>query len=343
MDKLQEDFEHILTQTHDLWESISGKTIFVTGGTGFFGVWLQMSFVFINRKLNLNARMIILTRNKNIFFDKYPFLANNPEVSFVEGNICSFQFFDDSVDFIIHAATDTSVQLNHESPITMFHTIVDGTKRVLDFAVEKNVTSFLFTSSGAVYGANPSVFTNIKEDFVGAPAPSEPQSVYGEGKRMAEVLCAIYHHHFHVPIKIARGFAFVGPYLTLDTHFAVGNFIQDTLYNRNILIKGDGNAIRSYLYVADLIIWLWTILIKGKDNRPYNVGSDFGVTISELAKIVCFAGLSPNTEINILSSNIKGSAPNQYVPNIERAKTELGLQVHIDLPLAIKKTIQFYR
>ena len=342
MDKLEEDLEHILQHTHDLWKSLSGKTIFVTGGTGFFGIWLQMSFVYINRKQNLQANMVILTRNKKIFFDKYPSLSNNAEISFVEGDICSFPFFEGNVDFIIHAATEASVQLNLESPLTMFHTIVDGTKRVLDFAVEKKVTSFLYTSSGAVYGMQPARCKNIKEDYSGAPETSNPASVYGEAKRMAEVLCAVYHQNFLLPVKIARGFAFVGPYLPLHTHFAIGNFILDTLLKRDIVIKGDGTASRSYLYAADLVIWLWTILIKGQNNRAYNVGSDFEVTIAELAKMVNEATLPSNNKITMLSSEVKGSAPNQYLPNIEKAKIELGLQVYTALPLAIKKTLNFY-
>ena len=342
MDKLEEDLEHILQHTHDLWKSLSGKTIFVTGGTGFFGIWLQMSFVYINRKQNLQANMVILTRNKKIFFDKYPSLSNNAEISFVEGDICSFPFFEGNVDFIIHAATEASVQLNLESPLTMFHTIVDGTKRVLDFAVEKKVTSFLYTSSGAVYGMQPAGCKNIKEDYSGAPVTSNPASVYGEAKRMAEVLCAVYHQNFLLPVKIARGFAFVGPYLPLHTHFAIGNFILDTLLKRDIVIKGDGTASRSYLYAADLVIWLWTILIKGQNNRAYNVGSDFEVTIAELAKMVNEATLPSNNKITMLSSEVNGSAPNQYLPNIEKAKIELGLQVYTALPLAIKKTLNFY-
>lgn len=342
MYKLQEDLEHIYLHTEDLWKSLSGKIIFVTGGTGFFGIWLQMSFVFINRKQKLNAKMIVLTRNKKFFFDKYPFLSSNPEVSFIEGDICSFPFFEGSVDFIIHAATEASVQLNLESPLTMFHTIVDGTKRVLDFAVEKKVTSFLYTSSGAVYGTQPAKCKNIKEDFSGAPETSNPASVYGEAKRMAEVLCAVYHQNFLLPVKITRGFTFVGPYMPLDTHFAIGNFILDTLLKRDIVIKGDGTASRSYLYAADLVIWLWTILIKGRDNRAYNVGSDFEVTIAELAKLVKEAMLPSYNKITMLYSEVKGSAPNQYLPNIEKAKIELGLEVYTALPLAIKKTLNFY-
>lgn len=341
MDKLEEDLEHIYQHTQDLWKSLSGKTIFVTGGTGFFGIWLQMSFVFINRKQNLNANMIILTRNKNAFFDKYPFLSNNPEVSFVEGDICSFTFFNGSVDFIIHAATEASVKLNLEAPLMMFHTIVDGSKRILDFAVEKKVASFLFTSSGAVYGKQPATYSHIPEDYSGAPETSNPASVYGEAKRMAEVLCAVYHQQFLLPIKIARCFAFVGPFLPLDTHFAIGNFIFNLIRQEDIIVKGDGSPLRSYLYASDLAIWLWTILFKGDDIYPYNVGSDDAISIEALANLIANYNPSRNTQVFMKGTSQYQSERN-YVPSIARAQSQLELKVSINRTEAIKKTIDFY-
>ncbi len=338
---LEDDLDHIWKKTSSIWDEMKNKTVFVTGGTGFFGIWLQMSFVHINRYAGLNAKMIVLTRNKLSFLSKYPWLQNNGEVSFIEGDICSFKFPEEKIDYIIHAATDASVKLNLESPLEMFETVVNGTKKVLELAVDKDVQSFLFISSGAVYGKQPSTISNVDENYTGGPDISSPASVYSEGKRMAEVLCSTFAKHKHIPLKTARCYAFVGPFLPIDTHFAIGNFINDILNKRDIIVKGDGSPYRSYLYVSDLAVWLWVILLKGENGQAYNVGSDRSITIEELAQKVL--RISSENFLKIEISQPRCSDPVlRYVPSIAKARRSLGLDVYIDLDKAIEKTISFY-
>jgi len=339
---LSADLDHILTHTQGLWEELRNQRIFITGGTGFFGCWLLESFIYANEKLKLNSEALVLTRNYESFKKKAPRLAVNPAIKFCIGDVRDFKFPEGNFPFIIHAATEANAKLNEENPLQMWDTIVEGTRHILEFARHAGAKKFLLTSSGAVYGRQPPNMTHIPEEYNGAPDPSDPNSAYGEGKRAAEMLCAIYAKMYGIETKIARCFAFVGPYLPLDIHYAIGNFIRDALKGGPIQIKGDGTPYRSYLYAADLTVWLWTILIKGKSCRPYNVGSDKAISIAELADSVS-KSFNPPAGIFIARKPIDGSAHEKYIPNIDRVKKEMNLYQHIELREALDKTIKWNR
>ena len=327
--RLATDLNHVLDHTRGYWDELRGQRIFITGGTGFFGCWLLESFIWANDRLNLDCQATVLSRSPEAFRTKAPHLAGNKAVSLIRGDISSFKFPDGIFSHIIHAATESSAKLNDESPLIMLDTIVYGTRHMLDFSMKCHARKFLLTSSGAVYGKQPSELTHIPEEYSGAPDPIDPHSAYAEGKRMAEHLCSLYANS-SFETKIARCFAFVGPYLPLDIHFAIGNFIRDGLNGGPIIIKGDGTPHRSYLYAADLAIWLWAILFNGQSKRPYNVGSDESLSIADVAWRV--AGCFQNKiSIEILEPRNPNKPLERYVPDIQRGKSELNLHPYIDL------------
>jgi dTDP-glucose 4,6-dehydratase len=340
--RLAADLEHVLEYTRPLWEDLRGERIYITGGTGFFGCWLLESFTWANARLGLGASAMVLTRNLDAFRKKAPHLAADPAVSFQIGDVRSFDFPEGSFSHIIHAATESSTKLNAVDPLIMFETIVEGTRHTLDFARHCQARKFLLTSSGAVYGKQPPEMTHIPEDYPGSPDTTDPRAAYGEGKRAAETLCTLYSRQYGFEAKVARCFAFVGPYLPLDAHFAIGNFIRDGLNGRPIIIQGDGTPMRSYLYAADLAIWLWTILFKGQSQRTYNVGSEDSLSIAEMARRVA-EQFQPVMEIET-RGKVDANMPLEcYVPGTARAKNELGLDTLIKLNEAIEKTIVYYR
>jgi dTDP-glucose 4,6-dehydratase len=158
---------------------------------------------------------------------------------------------------------------------------------------------------------------------------------------MAEHLSIAYAEPTHIEPVIARCFAFVGPHLPLDAHFAIGNFIRDAMAGRAIEIQGDGSPLRSYLYMSDLAAWLWTMLVRGAAGRAYNVGSDEAVSIRGLAERVADA-LRPGLPIRVGREAEPGAETVTYVPDISRARSELGLAVTVGLEEAIRRTAQWY-
>ena len=338
---LANDLDHILAHTQGLWEELRGQRLFITGGTGFFGCWLLESFAWANDKLGLNATALVLTRNPEAFRRKAPHLTIHPAIQFYVGDVRSFEFPAGSFSHIIHAATESSTRLNEENPLLMLDTIVQGTRHTLEFARLCGAKKLLLTSSGAVYGKQPPDLTHIPEDYVGGPDTMDPRSAYGEGKRLAELLCVLYARQYGIETKIARGFAFVGPYLPLDIHFAIGNFIRDGLRGGPIQVKGDGTPYRSYLYAADLAIWLWTILLRGELCRPYNVGSAEALRIAELAHGVAQT-FTPPVAVQIAKAATPGQPAERYVPATQRAETELNLHQWITLPEGIRRTVRWH-
>ncbi|MFZ0799933.1 MAG: NAD-dependent epimerase/dehydratase family protein [Terriglobales bacterium] len=334
--RLADDLDNILARTELLWQEMRGQRILITGATGFFGCWLLESFAWANHRLNLNARAVALSRHPQTLAQKAPHLASDPAIALHAADVRCDGFPQDRFLHVIHAATAASAALNQQTPLVMFDTIVKGTRRTLDFAAANSARKFLFVSSGAVYGSQPPQLAHLSESFNGGPDPLDPASAYAEGKRSAELLCALAASS-DLDIKIARCFAFVGPYMRLDAHFAIGNFIDDRLHQRPIRVHGDGSAVRSYLYASDLMVWLWTILFKGQSSRAYNVGSEDALNIATLAREVADA-LPPEVDVNIASAATRGAPVHRYVPCTARAREELGLCAEVPLHDAICRT-----
>lgn len=333
------DLDDVLAHTCGVWEQLEGARIFVTGGTGFFGCWLLESFLHACDRLPLNASMTVLTRSLEAFHRKAPHLAAHPAIRLVQGDICSFHFPEGRFSHVIHAATEAYPKDCRERPLLVLDTIVDGTRRVLDFAVKAGVRRFLLTSSGAVYGPQPAGIAHVPETYRGSPAASDERAVYSEGKRVSELLCALYHREHGLECVIARGFAFLGAYMPFG-HYAIGNFILDQVQGRPILVQGDGTPVRSYLYAADLAVWLWTILVKGEPCRPYNVGSEQALSIAEVAAAVS-AALRPRVPVLFAQPPALNLSACHYIPSTERARTELGLRQLTPLDEAIRRTARF--
>lgn len=340
------DLDEVLDATRALWEELRGRRIFITGATGFFGCWLLESFTWANQRLGLKAQASILTRNPDTLRRKLPHLAGS--IDMIVGDVRSFTFPAGNFSHVIHAATESSAELNANNPQLMFDTIVEGARHCLEFAAHAGARKFLFTSSGAVYGKQPSDLTHVPEDFTASPDPLDPNSAYAEGKRTAELLCALAATQNGLAPKIARCFAFVGPYMKLDAHFAIGNFIRDHLEGERIMVRGDGTPLRSYMYASDLMIWLWTILFRGESCRAYNVGCEDAISIADLAREVTAAdvggGEGPlRMPAQVLGTPVPGAVAARYVPSTTRAQAELGLRCSVPLRQAIERTVAWHR
>ena len=330
----------MLAHTRELWLKARGQSFFITGGTGFFGIWLLESFARANDALALGMRATVLTRDPAAFAHKAPHLAQRADLNFHQGDLRTFTFPAGRFTQVIHAAADTGVWTNNDSADGLMERIAAGMDHLLDFAATAGVENFLHISSGAVYGPQPDELALLPDDYPGLTRQLPPGAAWARGKRVAEQQCLTHANRHGYALKIARCFAFVGPHL--NANYAISNFIRDALLLRPIQVTGDGTPHRSYLYAADLAIWLWTLLFAGPPGRPYNVGSPASLSIAEVARTVATAA-GAELPVIILGTNPPGLPPVRYVPAVNRAETELGLRVWVPLDAAIKKTLAWQR
>lgn len=313
-----------------LWPRLADAHLFITGGTGFIGRWMLEALA----RAPVPVQATILSRDPARFAAKAPHLA--ARFSLVAGDVAAPICFQPiRITHVIHGATDASAALTANDPRRMFDTILNGTRHLLDIAREHEAR-FLFLSSGAVYGCQPPERPLVDEDWTGGPDLTDPRSAYAEGKRAAETLCAIYARQFGVETVVARIFALLGPLLSLDIHFAAGNFIRDAIAERPITVEGSGQAVRSYLYAADLAIWMWTLAIAARPGSVYNVGSEEAVSIADLAtRIGCLLGAPA---VDIRGAPDPGWNPGRYVPSTARITRDLGVAATVSLDQAILRT-----
>ncbi len=333
---LQHDLEAILASTEDVFRSLKGAHIFLTGGTGFIGCWLLESLRHANERLDLNIRLSALTRNPEAFAANLPHLAQAPGLRLIKGDVCNFSLAERDFSHVIHAATDASAHLNETNPVAMFDTVVQGTRQVLEFSADIKPERILYLSSGAVYGQQPWELEKVPESWRGGPDPLDARAAYAEGKRAAEMMCAIYAKQYGLKISTARIFALLGPYLSLDIHFAAGNFIRDAMQGRSIVVQGNGLPCRSYLYAADLTVGLWHMLQRAEPGKAYNIGSDESISIRDLAAKV--ATLIGDGQYKILGEHDLGWNLGRYVPDTTALARDLGIYKTVTLDESIRRT-----
>ena len=193
-----------------------------------------------------------------------------------------------------------------------------------------------FTPKYVIHAATPA----SESLNTGGPLPTDIWSAYHEGKRVAELMGNLQAANNKISFITGRLFAFLAPYLPLNSHFAAGNFLLGGMTGRDISVRSDGQSIRSYQYGSDLCVFLWALLIRGRSGEAYNVGSDEAISISNLAQQIK-STLSTASKVEILGE-IDSATHTRYVPSIAKIKTELSVSNVVDLQSSIARTAKWY-
>ena len=320
---------------------VVNSNLLITGASGFVGKWLTLSWLSARQELNGNGRLMVVARNVDGLRQLCSIYGATNEVIYIESDIRDFEIPTEfTPEYVIHAATPASESLNNQQPEEMMSIIIEGQRNILNESIRSGVKKFLFLSSGAVYGKQPLDVQYVAEDYSGGPLPTDVRSVYHEGKRMAELIGNIQAANNKISFVTGRLFAFLAPYLPLNSHFAAGNFMLDRMKGRDILVRSDGQSIRSFQYGSDLCVFLWALLIRGRSGEAYNVGSDEAISIENLAHQIQ-STLSTVSKVEIIGK-IDPATHTRYVPSIAKIKTELLVSNVVDLQTSIARTAKWY-
>ena len=316
---IKKDIDFILDNLIGV-DKIKNKTFLITGANGMLPAYLVETLLSINNLYNdANIKVIAWVRNLKKAESKFIDLKSNHFFSILEKDVCETHDFDCKIDYIIHAASQASPKYYNIDPVGTLSANILGTINLLNIARKQNVDSFLFFSSGEVYGEVDEKQVPIKEDTFGYLNPINVRSCYAESKRMGENICISWYHQYGVKVKIVRPFHTYGPGMALDDGRVFADFVSNILQKRDIVLKSDGSARRAFCYVADATLGFLTTLLHGENGNVYNIGNPYQeLSVLELAKILVDIKpelklevvFSENSNKDYLKSSIKINSPN---------------------------------
>ena len=339
---IKEDISSIVN-CFEYWERFKNKTILITGANGFLPAYLVESFLSLDK--TYNTKIIAIVRNKQKANNRFKNYMTDANLEIIEHDVCNEFNYNHKIDFIIHAASQASPKYYKIDPVGTLNANVLGTINMLKLAQTKSVESFLYFSSGEVYGEVKDEFMPIKEDTFGYLNPALVRSCYGESKRMGETICVSYYSQYGIKAKIVRPFHTYGPGMALDDGRVYADFVANILKDQNIILNSDGKAKRAFCYLTDATIGFLTVLVNGENGEAYNVGNpQEEYSILELANIL--VNLYPEKKIEVIlnktiNANYLKSTITRNSPNIDKLK-KLNWNPTVTIEKGFKRTVSSF-
>lgn len=343
MDKiLKEDIEYLANSKMIDWKELTGKSVFITGGTGLIGSQIALTLAEYDKLHNAGIKIYVLARNQEkaekIFKDY------KEQVCVVLGDVRNKIGVDENIDYIIHGASITGSKEFVDFPVETIYTGLDGTKNVLEFAKEKKIKGMVYLSSLEVYGVTDPDKKSIKEHDYGYIEQMLPRSSYSEGKRMVECLCVAYGHEYKVPVKVARLAQTFGPGVSYIDNRVFAQFARCAIEEKDIVLKTKGETYRNYCYIRDAVTGILCVLTHGKINEAYNIANkNTGISICDMAHMV--SEKIAENKIKVVFDLGDDLAKLGYGPTIKIALDtskleELGWKAEIGLKEAFERMIE---
>ena len=343
---VHEDIEAIIASNCVDWKRFHGKTVLITGASGMLPSYMALTLLVLNREMDLDIKVVALVRNREKAEKVFQDFISDRRLQLLIQDVSQPFNYHEQIDFIIHAASQASPRYYGTDPVGTLNANILGTHNLLEYARKNKVESFLFFSTGGVYGNFSNDDIEISEDMYGVVDPLNVRSCYFESKRMAENICVCYAYQYGIPVKIIRIFHTLGPYIDINDGRAFSDFCKAIIENRNIVLRSDGLAYRTFCYISDAIKAYFMVLLNGNNAEAYNVGSAKNeISMKNLASLLVnsYPEKHLSIEFNIDSKNVTYSKMrnpvNRVIPNIGKISF-LGWNETYSVQQAFMRTIE---
>lgn len=340
-DVLEEDFDKI-TKRDISWDALRNSSFVITGATGLIGSLIVKYLLYANRTMNFGAKIYAVVRNVEKA-DKIFAEEKTDALTYVVADLTKEKVnCEGDCDYIVHAAAVTASKVMVSDPVGTICTSIDGTEKMLQLAVEKKVKAFIYISSMEIYG-QPTVGGKTAEKDLGYVDIENVRSCYPEGKRMCECLCTAYAAQYGVNVISARLAQTFGAGILPTENRVFAQFARSVMRGENIVLHTTGESEGNYVYTADAIAAIMTLLVKGKAGEAYNIANeDSHITIRNMAELVAreIAGEKIQVVIDIPEDSVSfGYAPPVKMWLDASKMRELGWKPEIGLVEAYKRMI----
>lgn len=341
---IKEDIDKIISSIDD-WNYFSGKTILVTGANGFIPSYMVYSLCGLNDKQILEnpIKIIALVRNEDKAKNKFKSIISRQDFKLLVSDVSDAKLTEPT-DIIMHAASQASPKYYGKDPVGTLKANTIGTYNLLEQAIKQHAEKFLYVSSGEVYGVLDGSLPVIREDYTGNVDITDVRSCYAESKRMGENMCVCFSHQFNIHTNMIRLSHTYGPGINLDDGRVFADFAKCAVNNQNIVLNSDGSAKRSFLYISDMIIAMFKILLYAPNCEAYNIAADTQTSILKLAKTIC--DLYPEKELQV---EFKENTDKNYIRSKSTSAElcndklkKLGWKQTINISKGFKRMIDSY-
>lgn len=343
---LYKDFKELINREIPIRE-LQDSNILITGATGLIGSLLIKFLLYANEKINLNVSIFAIIRNEEKAKKVFKDYINIKQLHFINADLVQDDIvINEKIDFIIHGAAITTSKTMVSNPVETIKTSINGTSKILDLAVLKNVKSLVYLSSMEVYG-QPQNLKCVSENDLGYIDISKVRSCYPESKRMCECLIHAYASQYSLKANVIRLAQTFGAGISKEENRVFAQFANSSIQNRDIVLQTNGMSEGNYVYTIDAMDAIFRVLLSGKKDSVYNVSNEEShTTIKDMAELVC-KNISNNkikVIINIPSDSEKlGYAPEVHMKLDASKMNELGWKAEVSLYESYQRLIEWMK